>query len=295
MKGRSDMVKEFWVDNKEIIVIGKYVKTARLKNEWYEDVDHPLPLADKIKESGFTANIFTFWQRLPEITPKYNYYMEYDSIAVITIKSFNHWWEKQIKSRTRGLIRKAKKKGVVVKITEFNDDFVRGITNIFNETSVRQGKPFWHYGKNFDIIKKEFSRHNNIEDYIGAYYNGELIGFIFLAYAGKFALLSQILSKIEHRDKLPNNALMAKAVKICAKKEIPYLVYSRWVSGSLGEFKRRNGFQEINLPRYYIPLTIMGNIAIRARLHHGISGIIPDTMKERLKDIRKKWYTRKHS
>jgi len=32
---------------------------------------------------------------------------------------------------------------------------------------------------------------------------------------------------------------------------------------SLTEFKRRNGFEQVLLPRYYIPLTLKGKIALR--------------------------------
>jgi hypothetical protein len=35
---------------------------------------------------------------------------------------------------------------------------------------------------------------------------------------------------------------------------------------SLLEFKRRNGFEQVNFPRYYIPLTLMGELFIRLRL-----------------------------
>lgn len=142
----------------------------------------------------------------------------------------------------------------------------------------------------FDSVKQVFSRNIHREDIVGAYYNGNLIGFIMLAYGGKYAMLTQILSKLEHRDKSPNNALIAKAVEICDAKKIPYLVYAKWNRGSLAEFKRRNGFEKIDLPRYYIPLTILGKIALKLRLQNGISGIIPENLMLHLIDLRSKWY-----
>ena len=36
-----------------------------------------------------------------------------------------------------------------------------------------------------------------------------------------------IIAKIKHRDKAPMNALVAKAVEICAENKIPYLVYDK--------------------------------------------------------------------
>lgn len=283
------------IDKKEIIVTGKLIKVARIAEEWYEDVDDPTSVIGKLKNSKTKVDIFTFWQRLPETKPKYNYYLEWDNIAALPVKSFDHWLKKQIKSRTRNLIKKAEKKGVVVKESEFDDNFIQGMTNIFNETPIRQGKPFWHYGKDFKTVKTQFSRYLFREDLIGAYYNDELIGFIMLAYAGKYALTGQIISKNEHRDKAPNNALMAKAVEICEKKKIPYLVYYYWPSGTLAEFKRRNGFEKIALPRYYIPLTFKGKIILKLNFHHGICGIIPEKLKVRLINLRKKWYTKKYA
>ena len=31
--------------------------------------------------------------------------------------------------------------------------FSRGISNVYNETPIRQGRKFWHYGKSFDQVK----------------------------------------------------------------------------------------------------------------------------------------------
>ena len=281
------------VENKEITVLGKFVKIARLSEEWYEDIEDPLLFLESIKKSKLKADIFTFFQRLPETKPKYSYYMEWDSIAAFQIINFKHWFKKQINENSRRNIKKAKKKGVDIKETDFNDEFVKGLTSIFNETPIRQGKPFWHYGMDFDSVKQVFSRNIHREDIVGAYYNGNLIGFIMLAYGGKYAMLTQILSKLEHRDKSPNNALIAKAVEICDAKKISYLVYAKWPRGSLAEFKRRNGFEKIDLPRYYIPLTIRGKIVLKLRLHNGISGIVPENLMLHFIDLRSKWYSRK--
>lgn len=280
-------------NNHEIIISGKFIKIAKMKEEWFEDLNGPESLVQMLKNNRVKADIFTFWQRLPDTKPRYNYYMEWDSVAALSISSFDHWWKNQINAKTRNVARKAGKKGVEIKKVPFDDKFVKGIAGIFNETPVRQGKPFWHYGKDFDTIKREFSRFIFREDMIGAYYKDELIGFIMLAYAGKYAITGQILSKIEHRDKSPTNALLAKAVEICADKRIPYLVYAKWETGTLGDFKRHNGFKKIGLPRYYVPLKIKGKIALKIGLHHGFIGVIPAKLKKRLIYLRKKLYSLK--
>lgn len=280
--------------DKEISITGKLIRIARIKDEWYEDIEDPVTLIEKLKESKINADIFTFWQRLPDKSPIYNYYIEWDSIAALPVSSFDYWFTKQIDAKIRNLIRKAQKKGVEIRETTFDDEFVKGITSIFNETPIRQGKPFWHYGMDFDTVKKVFSQNIHREDIIGAYYNDNLIGFIMLAHAGKYAMLTQILSKIEHRDKSPQNALIAKAVEVCEAKKIPYLVYAMWPRGTLADFKRNNAFEKVDLPRYYIPLTMKGMIALKFHLHHDIAELLPDKVKDYLKDVRSKWYSRKY-
>lgn len=281
------------ISHNHIIVTGKFIKTARLKEEWYIDIEDPENIIRQIKALNIKADLLTIWQRPPETIPKYNYYIEWESLAVLPIKSYKEWFEKQIDSKTRNLVRKAQKKGVDIKMVNFDDEFVKGLTRIFNETPVRQGKPFWHYGLDATSVKNIFSRNLNREDVIGAYYNDDLIGFIMMANAGKYSMLTQILSKIEHRDKSPNNALIAKAVEICENKKIPYLIYAYWPKGSLADFKRNNGFEEIKFPRYYIPLTIKGIISLKLKIHHGIKGILPEIIIERLFILRNKWYNRK--
>ena len=122
-----------------------------------------------------------------------------------------------------------------------------GMTSIFNETPIRQGRRFLHYGKDFETIKRQFSRFLFREEIFGAYLGEELVGFIMLADAGRYAFLGQIISKIAHRDLAPTNALLAKAVERCAERGFPYLVYARWLDDSLGDFKRSNGFQRFDL------------------------------------------------
>jgi len=233
--------------------------------------------------------VFTFWQRLPDVAPRYSHQMTLDSIAAVPITDYKTWWEKQIDAKTRNMVRRAEKKGVVVRPAELDEAFARGMAEIFNETPVRQGKPFWHYGKDAETIKREFSRFLFREEIFGAYLGEELIGFIFIADAGRFAVLGQIISKIAHRDKATNNALIAKAVERCAERGFPHLVYAMWVEGSLGEFKRSNGFQRFDLPRYFVPLTLKGRLYLSLRLHRGLHGWMPVPLQERLRAVRSRY------
>ena len=96
---------------------------------------------------------------MPETEPRFEYYTEWESIAVLPVTTFTHWWSKQIKPETRNLIRKAEKKGVEIREARYDDEFVRGMTAVFNETPIRQGRRFWHYGKDFETVKQQFSRY----------------------------------------------------------------------------------------------------------------------------------------
>src|SRR5262245_20717674 len=99
---------------------------------------------------------------------------------MMPIGSYEAWWSRQIKSRVRNQIRKAEKEGLVVRECPYDDEFVRGMTAIFNESPVRQGRRFWHYGKDFATVKEQFSRFVYREDMIGAYLGDELIGVMML-------------------------------------------------------------------------------------------------------------------
>ena len=92
--------------------------------------------------------------------------------------------------------------------------------------------------------------------------------------------LMNILSKMQHKDKAPTNALLAQAVKSCADRGIAYLVYDNYAYGNkqhdgLSEFKERNGFQRVDVPRYYVPLTRFGELALRMGFHHRLADRIP--------------------
>jgi hypothetical protein len=267
-----------------------FVRVIGLEDDWYEDVGDPASVIAVLNNSDNRADIFSFWQRLPEIKPRYPYQMQRDSIAALPIKSYAFWWEKQIERKARNKVRKAQKKGVTVRMASFDDTFVRGMTSIFNETPIRQGRRFLHYGKDFETVKRQFSRFLFREEIFGAYLGEELIGFIMLANAGNYALLGQIISKIAYRELAPTNALLAKVVEHCAQKGFPYLVYAYWLDDSLGDFKQSSGFQKFDLPRYFVPLSSKGKLALKLGFHRGWKEAVPKQLRKHLKKARRRWY-----
>ena len=256
------------------------------ENEWLYDFD-PKRLESQRDTLKQRYDIFSFWQRFPDTDPRYKYFMEWDNVAVLEIKSFQDWW-RSISRKTRNMVRKAKKLGVLVREVVPDEEFWKGIVEIYNETPIRQGRPFRHFGKNLADVKAKFEPWISQSTFIGAYYEQELIGFIQLLHSDKYTLMSQILSRMKHFDKAPNNAMIAKAVEICASKGIKYLIYGKMGSDSLGRFKRSNGFVKSLVPRYYVPLTLKGKIVLLLHLHHGVKGLIPNVIKDKLRPLRKK-------
>ena len=290
------------INGQKIMVEGKILRVAKPhrnpQDEWFDDADDPEMLIADLRNSKHCPDILTFWQRLPDTKPKYPYAMELDSIAALPIRSYSYWWEKQIDRKARNKTRKAEKKGVIVRPAMLDDRFIEGIISIFNETPIRQGRRYLHYGKDFETIKREFSRFSFREEIFGAYLGEELVGFIMLCNAGNYLFLGQIISKIALRDLAPNNALLAKAVKRCVEQGFPYLVYAYWLDDALGDFKRSNGFQKFDLPRYFVPLTKKGKVALSLGLHRlspfglhrGWKRAVPKQIRDLLKRVRARWY-----
>jgi hypothetical protein len=265
---------------------------AALEEEWFEDLKDPEIAIVGLARCRPRPDIFTFCQRVPEVEPKYEYQSVCDSLAVLPITTFDEWWNKQVKGTTRNMIRKSRKAGVEIREATFDDEFVQGMVEIFNETPIRQGRRFWHYGKDFATVKREFSLFLFREYLIGAYLGDELIGFVMLANAGCFGVLGQFISKVAHRDKATNNALIAKTVEVCEQRQLRYLLYTDWKDSSLVAFKRYSGFEEMKLPRYFVPLTLAGRTAMRLgleRFRGGIKEGIPDSVRKPLKMARKRW------
>jgi hypothetical protein len=300
VRGRVVKSPSTQLGGRTVVVSGRWIKIAALMDEELvegEPVADPQAFVSRLKETSLGADIFTFAQKLPHITPRYTYHVEWDNLAVIPITSFADWWDRRIESSVRRAVRKATKLGVLAKETHFDDAFVDGIVKIYNETPIRQGRAFWHYHKGIDVVRRENSTYIERSAFIGAYYQDEMIGFLRMVYVDKMASIIQILSQIKHSDKRPTNALIAKAVEVCAHKGISQLVYCAYVyhdpSSSLTEFKRRNGFEQVLLPRYYVPLTLLGRMALRLRLHRDLLERVPPPVLAQLRKLRTRWNGRR--
>ena len=279
------------LENTEFYFGGRLLKTAGLRNSWIEDVEDPEAVIRELKRRKTGADLFTFWQRYPDTEPKFSYRLEWDNWAVLPVTTYDDWIQRRIDRKARAAIRKAAKMGVEVRIVPLSDEFITGVRKIFDDTPLRQGKRFGHYGKSLEEVREELSRESSRTDFIGAYYRDELIGFIQQIYAGPCAHPFGGLSLIAHRDKSANSAMLAKAVEASVARAAKYVVYGIFDYGTGGgaglrEFKVHNGFQKVLVPRYFVPLTLRGKLGLSLNLHRGIKGVIPRRLLKPLNSIR---------
>lgn len=300
VKGKSILVPSAQIDGRAVITSGKWLRTAVVHDEELledETLTDPESFISQLKRSGLNADIFTFSQRLPHTTPKYKYHVEWDNFAVMPITTYSDWWKNRIESSVQRAIRKAAKNGIAVRLAQLDDDFIHGIVNINNDTPVRQGRVFWHFQKSFDEVRHEHLTYAERNIFLGAYLQGELIGYIRMVQVDKVASIIQLLTMTKHYDKRPANALIAKAVELCEQKGMSHLMYCNYFykdpKSSLTEFKRRSGFEQLLLPRYYLPITLKGKIALKLGLHRGLARQIPEPIVRLLLRIRNFWNGRK--
>ena len=296
VKGVNTQVRAIDIDGRTVIVKGGWVKTAAVQDEELVEgivVRDPDQFISVLKSAHLKADVFTFSQRPPDIAPRYKFPFDLDNIAAVPITSFDGWWEKRLPQETRKNVRRAAKRGVEIRVVSFGDELMRGVKKLCDELPVRQGRLFWHYGKDLETLKCEHSTYLERSEFIGAYFEGDLIGSIRMIYVDRTAILIHLLTLNAHNDKRPMNALLAKCVEVCAQKGMKYLVYGNFLYGnkkdSLMEFKRRNGFEQIDLPRYYVPLTLKGKFYVALRAYRGVHELVPAPVLSLLLSLRN-WY-----
>ncbi len=274
------------LNDREIVVAGRWLKIASVRDEELVEggvVPDAHSFIPSLKQSKGRADIFSFPQNVDEVTPKYEFPFEWDNAAVASTRDYTDWWEKRLPQETRKNVRRAQKKGVEVRLVKYDDELVRGLKEIYDETPVRQGDRFPHYGKELEVVRRENGTYLERCEYLGAFFEGKLIGFMRFVYVDHVARIMQILASVAHHDKRPMNAMIAKAMEVCHERGISCLVYSKFRFGNkknspLAEFKKRNGFEEVLFPRYYVPLTWKGWLAVRLKLHRGLLGLLPSAV-----------------
>jgi hypothetical protein len=283
-----------------LLVTGKWLRVAALDGEdclerGLEDPEGCIRTLKDRRSHSVQADILTFGQTVPSTVAMYSYPMQPDSIATIRLTRFNDWWE-GLPQVTRKNARRAAKRGVVVSVRELDDNLIRQIMEINNETPSRQGRHFTHYGESFEDTKRDFSSFAYRSDFVCAHLGDELIGISKIVYCRHGAAIMKLQSKITRYDDRPSNALLVKALECCAQRGVSCVTYGKYRYGrqevtSLMEFKARHGFEEVLVPRFYVPLTVRGRVAVTLGLHRGMVDILPESVIRVARSARKKWHT----
>jgi hypothetical protein len=285
------------VDGNTMVVTGKWFKTATIQAEEcleYELKD-PLPYLQSLKDQqrSLKADLFTFAQKIPNTSPRYDYAIEWDSIAAVRLATFADWWA-GLRQETRKNVRLSAKRGVVIRLETLSDDIVGGIVEINNETPIRQGRRFTHFHEHFDKVQRDFLSFTDRSDLLCAYFGSELIGLAKIIYCGQVAAIMKLQTKVSHYDKKVANALIANAMERCAQRGFQYVTYGQYRYGnqeqtSLMTFKDRHGFGEILVPRYYVPVTWSGALCVSLKLYRGAVGLLPSGIIELGRSFRARW------
>lgn len=302
-RGRTLRVPAQQVDGALVVVSGRGLRKAAVRDEeWLDEVPvrHAARFVSQLRATGLRADVLSFGTG-PELVETNvsvaGAIVEADNVAVIDTSDFKAWWE-GLPQEARKNTRRAAKRGVVVVEAVFDDRLVRGIQAIYNEAPIRQGRRFWHYGKDLETVRRENVTYLDRSTFLIAQLGDEVIGFMKWVRVGKVARIMQILCLNAHQDKRPIVALIAKAAEVCHAQGLQYLVYGKYIYGNKGdstitEFKRRLGFKQLNCSRHHVPLTSWGRVALGLGLHRGLVGFIPAPVLQRLLQWRAAWYQRK--
>src|SRR5579863_4205246 len=93
--GKRVTVPALNVQGKDIITSGRMMRLARIHDEeWFEtELEDPEACVRILKAGGVSADLFTFAQKPPDTTPRYQYPLEFESIAATCTADFQSWWQ----------------------------------------------------------------------------------------------------------------------------------------------------------------------------------------------------------
>jgi hypothetical protein len=140
------------------------------------------------------------------------------------------------------------------------------------------------------VIKREHATFLDHSEFIAARVDQQLIGFAKVVFRKDFASIMNLIALLGERDKAPTNALLAKVVERCAARRVALLHYGVWSRRGFGDFKAHHGFECRQIPRYYVPLTRWGALALRQGWHRSLGDCVPEKLADWCATMRTKWY-----
>jgi hypothetical protein len=297
VRGRPQTVPARRIAGAAVIERGRLLKSAQLFDQFWLEVER-IPdldlLVDELRRSAHRPDLLFYTQRVPDTEPRYRYSFRRQNFAVLQLTTYDAWFQSAVSAATRRNVRASEKRGVSVRVCQFDDAYVAGISAIYNESPVRAGRPYWHYGKPLDVVRKENGTYAARSTYLAAFIGEEMVGYMKIVWDRKTAAIMQILSKTSAREARPNNALMAEAVRQACARGVEWLIYEKFdygnkVGDSLTRFKQGNGFVRMDVPRYCVALTVKGKMALAMGMDRELKDMIPERLAARAREWRARW------
>jgi hypothetical protein len=170
-------------------------------------------------------------------------------VAVIEKPESTESYRKLIGAKSRNMLKKAYKNGVVCQCFDWNEKRDE-IFDIHRSSMKRQGKrmsdAYLRYPEEIKIVSEKDFR----IVHIGAFIENRLVGYIELYIYGNFAMTNRILGHKAYLKYAIMNALIEKSVAYMIEQDIAYLNYLTMQNrkqNSLSSFKYRVGFREYSL------------------------------------------------
>jgi hypothetical protein len=206
-------------------------------------------------------DIFTYWTRnWVKQQASDDTIMKRNILAVLRLPSSYDRWYESLDKRVRHAIRTSRTSVEQCTI----DEGTKAIASIYTDIEERQGQPFPFHNIDAAELERIMVRRKESVFFHGLA-DGRLVGAarIIPSISEGFAILASLISRGSDFDKKPNDRLLAGLVEWAIQKQIGLLVYDYLADDSLGFFKRRHGFCPLSVPRFGVPLTARGSLALR--------------------------------
>jgi len=192
----------------------------------------------------------------------------------VKTNDFSEVWNMRYTKKSRNMVRKAVKKGVIIKeINPFN--YINEILAIHQSSPIRQGRPIDpHY---LDPLKVKlyffyFVKKSFFTKTYGAFYDKKLIGYLHVFKHENVMHVGRLMSDTKHFDKAPNDALITEMIKDCCNSlDIDFAQYyyvdfkkneKRSIKSGVDHFKFDHGFRPYKEVVIVIPETFAEKIFI---------------------------------
>lgn len=215
------------------------------------------------------------------LTPRGGRWM-LDNVSCLPLTTPSRWLA-SLSQEARRNVRLAARRGVAVERLRFTPEAATELKAIYDETPLRQGRIFPHFGKPLASVHEENSTYAERSVYLAARLEGEMCGFLKMVRVGSAFKIMQILALQRLRSHRVMNALIAAAVEEACAARAECLIYCRHYYGretdhSLTVFKERNGFRALHHRRLFLPLTLRGRLGLLCGLHRSLRSIAPPAL-----------------